>query len=237
MRNVVLISLLSTCLIGSGTGAIAQAPQPERAWTPSADAPQGLLTPLEVQRHDLFIKLAQSASSCSGAPLTEKCTPGGIDIVFFGSTSTEMWWWPDRGMPVWEASFRSRRAVNFGSQGTRPESLLWRMRNGELDGYRAKLLVLQALGPTGTIGRAELAAAYAPIIAEIRARQPQARILIFDAPRGGSPGPEATAEAHADIVDNETVFYAGLRERFITDREGYEAWAAELEPWVERFVD
>jgi hypothetical protein len=203
-------------------------------WTPSANAPERLLTPLEIQRHDLFIKLAQSASSCSGAPLSEKCVPGAIDIVFFGTTSTEMWWWRDRGMEVWEEFFGSRKAVNFGSQGTRFESLLWRMRNGELDGYRAKLVVLQTLVPTQKVGGAELAAAYVRIIAEIRARQPEARILLFDVPRAGTDA-DATARAHAGVIDNQTVFYAGLGERFITDREGYKAWAAALEPWLERF--
>jgi imidazolonepropionase-like amidohydrolase len=231
------LTLLATALLSIGLTAIAEAaqPKPVPVWTPSAKAPDQLLTPLEIQRHDLFIKLAQSASSCSGAPLSEKCVPGGIDIVFFGTTSTEMWWWPDRGMEVWEEFFGSRKAVNFGSQGTRFESLLWRMRNGELDGYQAKLVVMQTLGPTGRVGGVELTAAHVPIIAEIRARQPEAKILLFDAPRAGWTDADANAKAHAGIVDNQTVFYAGLGERFITDRDGYKAWAAALEPWLERF--
>ena len=230
------LSLLATALLSIRLAATAEAAQatPVPVWTPSAKAPEQLLTPLEIQRHDFFIKLAQSASSCSGAPLSEKCVPGAIDIVFFGTTSTEMWWWADRGMEVWEEFFGSRKAVNFGSQGTRFESLLWRMRNGELDGYQAKLVVLQTLGAANPADGAELTAAYVPIIAEIRARQPDARILLFDAPRAGSDA-DATAAAHAGIVDDQTVFYAGLRERFITDRQGYEAWAAALEPWLERF--
>jgi hypothetical protein len=230
------LSVLAAALLAIGLNAPGAAAQtkPPPVWTPSAKAPAQLLTPLEIQRHDLFIKLAQSASSCSGAPLSEKCVPGGIDIVLFGTTSTEMWWWRDRGMEVWEEFFGSRKAVNFGSQGTRFDSLLWRMRNGELDGYQAKLVVLQTLGTTGRASGAELTAAYAPLIAEIRARQPDARILLFDAPRAGTDA-EATAKAHAGLVDNQTVFYAGLGERFITDREGYKAWAAALEPWLERF--
>jgi len=227
--------LLSSSAAGQPEAGLAAEPG-GTTWTPSAEAPERLLTPLEIQRHDFFIGLARNGSSCPGAPLRERCTPGGIDTVFFGTTSTEMFWWPDRGMGVWEESLGSRKAVNFGSQGSRPESLLWRMRNGELDGYRAKLVVLQTLGPTDRLSGAELAAAYTPIIAEIRARQPQARILLFDLPRVGQQAAEANAEAHAAIVDNETVFYAGLPERFITDREGYEAWVAELEPWLERFA-
>lgn len=238
MRNpaVDLTALVSIALIGAGASLPVQAAPPDSAWQPSSQAPERLLTELEAQRHDFFIRLARDASSCTAAPLRQNCTPGGIDVVFFGMTYTEMWWWPDRGMPVWEETVGSHKAANFGSQGTRPESLLWRMRHGELDGYEAKLVVLQTLGPGLNLSRSELASAYRPIIAEIRARQPQAKILIFDPPRGGPSVAAENAAAHAAIVDNETVFYTGLSERFLADRVGYEAWAETLKPWLERFA-
>src|SRR5262245_58018602 len=93
-------------------------------WTPSAQAPAGTLThALEAQRHDRFIEIAQG---------------GDINLVFFGTTSAEMWSWKDRGRGVWERELAPLKAANFGSQGSQFTSLLWRMRNGELDGYRAK---------------------------------------------------------------------------------------------------
>ena len=46
-----------------------------------------------------------------------------------------------------DRAFGSVAAANFGSQGTRVESLLRRMQHGELDGYQAKLVVLQTLDP------------------------------------------------------------------------------------------
>jgi hypothetical protein len=210
--------------------ASAQA-APAAVWTPSAKAPQGLLSPIEAPRHDVFIERAKKASSCSGAPLSEKCHPGGIDLVLFGSTPAEMWWWSDRGMPVWEKAFASRKAVNFGTAGTCSTSLLWRMQNGELDGYQAKLVVLQI-----SEVRSPPCEDYAPVIAEIRARQPQAKILVFTTrlPQqgpGSGPGPEA------DLADNQTVFYARLPEPLVLDREGYETWAQALEPWLKRFLD
>src|SRR5690606_13474750 len=111
---------------------------------------------------------------------------GNIDLVFFGTTEAEMWWWPRRGRSVWDRAFGSLEAANFGSQGTRPESLLWRMQNGELDGYRAKLIVLQA-GANANMPAdgAELVTRYAALIDEIRLRQPQAKVLLFaPLPRG-----------------------------------------------------
>lgn len=250
-------------VVGLALGYAAWAQQPERVvtevarpqavWTPSADAPAGTLShSLEAQRHDSFIDLAQK---------------GDIDLVFFGTTTTEMWWW-DRGKSVWDRELGSLKAANFGSQGTHPDSLVWRMQNGELDGYQAKLIVLNVMGvpdqPVKARSRfADWRAGWAAVIAEIRARQPQAKILLLAAfPRGFQTLEEwrelaaANASALASLVDDETVFYADIGERFYLPDGSYrremwglpgptgvgaqpalfELWAEELQPWLDRFV-
>jgi beta-lactamase regulating signal transducer with metallopeptidase domain len=224
------------------------AARPEALWTPSSEAPEYTLShQLEAQRHDYFIELAQT---------------GNIDLVFFGTTEAEMWWWPNRGRSVWDRAFGSIKAANFGSQGTQPASLLWRMRNGELDGYHAKLIVLQA-GSAGDVDndRAELGESYAALINEIRMRQPQAKILLFaPLPRGLTleawrQSARANATLFAELVDDETVFYTDVGERFYlpdgtfngatwsndianrgTQTSAYEIWAEALQPWLDRFV-
>jgi hypothetical protein len=144
------------------------------------------------------------------------------------------------------------------------------MRNGELDGYEAKVVVLAAFccieAAVLPEQRADLLASYEPILAEIHARQPQAKILIFaDFPRGRTSLGQwreiaaANAEAHAEVVDDETVFYVDIGERFFLpdgthDQEmwryaplsgmanvgiqapAFAVWAEELEPWLERFA-
>jgi len=243
----------AAAVVAFGCAAGAQQTQrPEAVWTPAADAPVGVLShALEGQRHDFFIELAQK---------------GDIDLVFFGRTTTEMWWWPARGKSVWDRELGSLKAANFGSQGTHADSLVWRMQNGELDGYQAKLVVLSDVGslgepmPSGS-RFADLAAGYAAVIAEIRARQPQAKILLLAAfPRGLQTIQEwrelaaANAAAVAGLVDDETVFYADFGERFYRPDGAYngevwggtagvgaqpalfEVWAKELQPWLDRFV-
>jgi beta-lactamase regulating signal transducer with metallopeptidase domain len=264
-------AVVAVLAASSGVAAWSQQParvgRPEPVWTPSADAPEGLLTPIEVMRHDLFIELARNAASCPGSP-REACRDGeGVDIVLFGTTNAEMFWWPDRGMRVWRETLGLRKAVNFGSQGTRTESLVWRMRNGELDGYEAKLIVLAAFccieAAVAPERRAALVASYEPILAEIRARQPQAKILILaDFPRGmlsreaWRRAAATNAEAHAPLIDDETVFWLDIGERFYRPDGSHDqtmwsldmrsrgiqgpafaAFAEELEPWFERFVD
>jgi beta-glucosidase len=137
------------------------------------------------------------------------------------------------------------------------------MRNGELDGYLAKLIILQA-GSNGEEvinDRAKFVDSYAAVINEIRARQPQAKIVLFaPLPRGGTretwqQSAQARAAVFAELVDDQTVFYTDIGERFylpdgsfngatwsndITNRgtqtSAYEIWAEALQPWLDRFV-
>jgi hypothetical protein len=237
-------------------------------WTPASGAPKDLLTALQGRHHDSFIDRARA---------------GNIDLVFFGTTDTAMWSWPDsplggvdRGKRVWDQTFGSLKAANFGSGGTHFEGLLWRMQNGELDGYEAKLVVLHGVaiirGGTGIgnggdapIGdrQAEFVARYARLIAEIRARQPQAKILILPPfPRGRLRREEwrtvadANAVAYRRLADDSTVFYANFGDRFFLPdgshnqdmwtipgppnagihEPGFKVWAEELQPWLDRFV-
>jgi hypothetical protein len=241
----IAVSVLAVAL---GNFAWAQQPPapPNADWTPTSAAPKDLLTALEGERHDRFITRAKA---------------GDIDIVFFGTTDTEMWSWPDRGRAVWDRTFGSLKAANFGSQGTRFESLMWRMRNGELDGYRAKLVVLQAHGDDDTVvvnGKFDdHVSKYAAIIAEIRARQPQAKILLFGSfPRSKvHAGTQANA-ALSKLGNNETVFFIDMSERFFRSdgshnddmwimlgppdagihAPAFEVWAEVLQPWLNRFV-
>lgn len=229
--------------------ATPTAARPAAVWSPSAQAPQGTLShPLEAKRHDAFIELAKA---------------GDIELVFFGTTEAEMWSWPDRGRSVWDRAFGSLKAANFGSQGTHPASLLWRMQNGELDGYEAKLIVLQAGAILGNLSneRGQLVEGYAALIHEIRVRQPQAKILLFaPLPRGWSleaqrQRAQTNAAVFAELVDNESVFYLDIGERFFlpdgafkratwspdlddrgTQTAAFEIWAEELQPWLDKFI-
>lgn len=251
----VVLGVLFLAVVNLAAGYTVWAQQPERrvtqvtrppaTWTPSSEAPAGTLShQLEARRHDHFNELAQTVD---------------IDLLFFGTTDTEMWWW-DRGRDVWDRRFGSLKAANFGSQGTGPHSLLWRMRNGELDGFDAKLIVLQAWGrpdlAVPEIERTEYAEGFAPIIAEIRTRQPDAKLLLMaPLPRGGRLEQWKQQAAgfdgiFASLVDNESVFYANFGESFYNEdgsfktetwsrgrqTPGFEIWAEALQPWLARFL-
>ena len=135
------------------------------------------------------------------------------------------------------------------------------MRNGELDGYRAKLIVLQASGDDEVVIRDgkfdDHVAKYASIIAEIRARQPQARILLFGFfPRSETHTASGANAALSKLANNETVFFVDMSSRFFRadgshktemwrmsgppdagiQTPAFEVWAEVLQPWLDRFV-
>ena len=262
-RRRTIAGVAALAIVGLATGYAAWAQQPERlvtqrpepVWTPAAEAPEGVLTALAGKRHDVFIARAQK---------------GDIDFVFFGTTETEMWLWPDRGRVVWDRELAWRKAADFGSQGKSPKGLLWGMRNGELDGYEAKLVVLQLpwhdlISDYSRRGGGEFIALYVPIIAEIRARQPEAKILLTTPiPRGLTPSDssreswrqvaDTNAGVIAQLTDGKTVFYADFGEQFFlpdgsynhdywngpagvgAQPAAYEVLAKALEPWIDRFV-
>lgn len=153
---------------------------------------------------------------------------------------------------------------------TNPKSLLWRMPNGELDGYQAKLVVIQLpygrsiSDPFAPNREAEFLAGWGAVIAEIRARQPQAKVLLqAPMPRGIAPLDrreswrevrDSSAAVIARLTDDETVFYADFGDRYFLAEGSYnhdywhgaagtgaqpaafDIWAEALEPWIDRFV-
>ena len=157
-----------------------------------AEAPAGLLTSFEERRHQTFVETARSEQ---------------IDLLFLGDSAVEFWL--AEGRAEWNRNFAGLRAANFGVQGADTESVLWRIRNGELDGFKAKAIVLDAMWAgdlTSGASEPEVLAGNAAIIAEIRKRQPQARILLMVAPRlRGQSIQAALARQFANLADDSSV--------------------------------
>ena len=114
---------------------------------------------------------------------------GRIDVGFVGDSITARW----RGEPSWAKYWGFYRAVNMGIGGDRTQNVLWRLQNGELDGYKAKLFVVM-IGTNNLFDKkaepADAAAGVKAIIDLIQTKQPQAKILLLGIfPRGEKPNP------------------------------------------------
>jgi N-acetylglucosamine-6-sulfatase len=190
--------------------------------------------PRDDARHQSFLQVAQA---------------GNIDLLFVGDSITDWWRQEQRGLTVWNQHFAPLRAANFGIAGDTTQGVLWRMQNGELEGFKAKLIVLM-LG-TNNINRntnADIAQGNRAIIDEFRKRQPQAKVLLLGVfPRGPQPDNPFRAsikeinEHLESLADDRQVFYLDIGDKFLAadgtlpadimpdglhpNTEGYRIWA------------
>lgn len=185
---------------------------------------------------------------------------GEIDLLFLGDSITDFFGRGDRGQSVWNSYYGHRRAANFGISGDTTQDVLWRVQNGELEGFTARAVVLM-LG-TNNIRRndnADIAAGDAAIIAEIRQRQPAAKILLLGIfPRGGANSADRAIVREINghlsrLADGEHIFFLDIGDRFLTPEgsfvegsmadgvhpatPGYEIWADAIEPTLSQWLD
>jgi lysophospholipase L1-like esterase len=170
-------TLLVLCLLAQ---APAPAPAPAAAASPSAEP---LLGDQPVSKPDQWLVRHQE--------FVKEAKQGGADVLFLGDSITDNW--RRTGEPVWAERFAPLKAANFGISGDRTQHLLWRLENGELDGIKPKAVVV--LIGTNNIGQvnspeppASAIVGVRAVVAEIRARLPQSRILLLAVfPRGEKP--------------------------------------------------
>jgi len=146
---------------------------------------------------------------------------GNIDLLFVGDSITD--WWARAGQPIWAEKFAPLRAANFGIAGDTTQGVLWRMQNGELEGFTAKLIVLM-LG-TNNINRNpndEIAEGDRLIVEEFKKRQPQAKVLVLGIfPRGAAAATPVRASITAinaklaTFADDKKVFYMDIGDKFL----------------------
>ncbi len=133
--------------------------------------------------------------------LTQERQP---ELVFIGDSITQMFGGEphDRGQPgtaVWDKHYGHRKVGNLGYGYDYLENTLWRLQHGELDGAKAKAVVVHIGTNNSHKNSAEdIVAGIQAILQEIRRSQPQAKIILMGIfPRG--PKPDATREKLAVI--------------------------------------
>lgn len=207
----VIVSLFTTgSLQAQGTAAPAAPPQTgARAGAPSGPPqPATVPAPRDDNRHKTFLDIARGSE---------------IELLFVGDSITDGW--RGAGQTIWDQHFASFKAANFGIGGDTTQGVLWRMQNGELEGYKAKLIVLM-LG-TNNISRKnsndEIVEGDRLIVEEFRKRQPQAKVLILGIfPRAVQPTDPYRASIKdinsklAKLADNKNVFFMDIGDKFLT---------------------
>lgn len=108
---------------------------------------------------------------------------GDIDVLFMGDSITDFWRNPEgpyAGKPVFDKYWGNLKVANFGIAGDTTQGVLYRLQNGEGQGFSPKAVMLM-IGTNNTRANsaAEIAEGVGAIVAELQKDFPQAKILLL----------------------------------------------------------
>ena len=158
---------------------------------------------------------------------------GAFDLVMLGDSITHFW--ERKCTNSWESFTSEFRALNCGYAGDRVNNLLWRVENGELDGYTAKAVTI-LIGTNDNTkpdsDPAQVAAGIRRVLDVVRTKQPEARVLLCAIPpRGRSAGDarhcdarrrnERTNEIIRPLADGKKVRWLDFGAEFLDPKTGW----------------
>ena len=158
---------------------------------------------------------------------------GEIDLVFFGDSITHNW--ENAGKETLDELRKTYSVLNLGYSGDRTEHLLWRGENGELDGYKAKCIMLM-IGTNNTWHRKDhpvldTAAGIKKILELIARKQPEAKTLLLPIfPFGNSASNpnrvtnEKVNETIKAYADGNRVIWVDFNAKFLDEKGDCVKW-------------
>jgi len=147
---------------------------------------------------------------------------GKVDVGVIGDSITARW-----NGETWAKHWGAYRAVNMGIGGDQTQNVLWRLQNGQLDGYKARMYVLM-IGTNNMWDKKsdpdEVAEGIKAILDLIKAKQPEAKILLLGIfPTGEKPNPGREKRAAVNALISKfaggSVHYMDIGNKFL-DAEG-----------------
>ncbi len=182
---------------------------------------------------------------------------GGVDIVFLGDSITQRW--ESAGRAEW--ALFGDRALNAGIDGNGTQTVLWRIRNGNIDGIRPRAAVLM-IGTNNSTdpnqSSADIAEGISAIVQELRDRLPATKILLLAIfPRGKTVTPERVRGSEASrlasrLADGKWVHYLDIGSSFLEpdgsisaevmpdfvhlSAKGYVIWAKAMKPKLDELL-
>jgi lysophospholipase L1-like esterase len=165
----------------------------------------------------------------------ELAKKGDIDLLFMGDSITDFWRNegaagvanpPRAGKAVFEKYYGGIKTANFGIGGDFTQGVLYRLRNGEGQGFQPKAIMLMiGTNNAATCSSAEIAEGVGADVLELRKDFPAAKILLLGIfPRGnpGDPIRKTVLDVNpiiAKLHDGQHVFYLDIGAKFL-DADG-----------------
>ena len=236
-----------------GTATAATMPTPPATQTRRVRDPGASTRPSDanVKAHRAgFMAVERRVAELKGKP---------VDIVFIGDSITDGWTamptprWDEVGGEIWPKHYAGRNALNFGLGSDRTEHVLWRLENMDVKEMRPKVAVVM-IGTNNTIDTPEhIAAGVKSVVEKTREVFGGPKVIlvsILPNKRAGALMAEANGLIEK-IADGKEVVWFDLASKMPADGdgwkgigkdklhlspEGYEIWASEMEPVLERLM-
>jgi lysophospholipase L1-like esterase len=181
----------------------------------------------------------------------EVAAQGNAEVLFMGDSITDFWRnaeGPYAGKAVLDKYFGHWKVANFGIAGDTTQGVLYRLQNGEGQGFKPRAIMLM-IGTNNTARNtaAEIAEGIGAVVLELQKDFPQAKILLLGVfPRGrpNDPVRETIKEINRTIAkldDGKRVQYLDIGAKFLSadgtisndvmsdllhpTPKGYEIWA------------
>src|SRR5690606_38799686 len=108
---------------------------------------------------------------------------GDAEVLFIGDSITDFWRNEEgefAGKPVFDEYFGHWKVANFGIAGDTTQGVLYRLRNGEGEGFSPRAVMLMiGTNNTGRNTAAEIAEGIGAVVLELQQRFSEARILLL----------------------------------------------------------
>ena len=173
------------------------------------------------------------------------------DIIFIGDSITQGW--VQGGKDVWEKHYAHRNALDFGVGADATQHTLWRFDHMEVASFRPKVAVL-LIGTNNTRDTPEdIAAGVKAVLLKTQQTFPGVKVILMSI----LPNARASEKMQAanaitkTFADDRTVYYLDLAAKMTPEGdswkglgpdklhltvEGYELWAAELDPLLAKLL-
>jgi lysophospholipase L1-like esterase len=201
-------------------------------------------------------------SHTAHAQLLEKARSGRVDVYFEGDSITRRWGATDYPelLANWKQNFFGWNAGDFGWGADTTHNILWRLRNGELDGVNPKVIVLLAgtnnvgntIGEAGANAKIEdVTSGIRAILDVMRTKAPTATIILTGIfPRNDNmavvPIIDEINRRIARVADGKAIRYLNINhlladangrlfdgmmgDKLHPTAKGYQVWADALKP-------
>ncbi|XP_051668506.1 platelet-activating factor acetylhydrolase IB subunit alpha2 isoform X1 [Manacus candei] len=191
-------------------GSPGSAPAPGSTWIRRSPGRPflGFLTALGTLGHDLFSplgnRMGMGDSNPAAVPHAAEdiqgddrwmsqhnrfvldCKDKEPDVLFVGDSMVQLL----QQYEIWRELFSPLHALNFGIGGDTTGHVLWRLKNGELENIKPKVIVVWVGTNNHENTAEEVAGGIEAIVRLINTQQPQAKVIVLGLlPRGEKPNP------------------------------------------------